>query len=433
MTSDDPTLDPGRRSWLEVPPATGFPVQHLPWASFRRPDDPAPRLGVRVGEVVVDVRALADAGRLDGLGTQLVGTLRGPDLGGLLAAGPGAWRSARERLMDLLTDGVAALASDVALRSHALVPVRDVTVTRPFAVGDLVDFYSSLEHATNLGRLWRPDGEPLRPNWRHLPVGYHGRSRTVVVSGTPVVRPRGQQFIDGEVTVGPTRRLDYELEVGFVVGGAGNRPGEPIPVGRAADHVFGVVLVNDWSARDLQAWEYQPLGPFLGKSFATSMAGWVTPLAALWPFAATAPSQEPAVAAYLADDRTTFDLAVTAAVSTARMRAQGRGAVKLSEANLRDVYWTWSQQVAHLTVNGATVGAGDLFATGTMSGADRSVAGSLVEITEDGSQPVTLPGGEQRTFLEDGDEVVLEGQARPGPWSLSLGAVRGVIRSAVSA
>lgn len=425
MTTD-PTLDPHRRPWLAADAAGGYPLQHLPWGSFSRPDDSGQRIGVRLGDTVVDVRVLVKAGKLAGLGAATEHALAAADLTPLLAGGPERWRGARERLADLLTDGVHDLAGDARLRGAALLDVSDVLLARPFAVADFVDFYSSLHHATNLGRLFRPDDDPLLANWRSLPVGYHGRSRGVVVSGTPVRRPAGQRLVRGAATFGPSGQLDYELEVGFVMG-PGNRCGEPIAVAEALDHVFGVVLVDDWSARDIQAWEYRPLGPFLGKAFATTIAGWVTPLAALRPFRATAPRQEPPVLAYLDDDRTSFDLVLHATLSTVRMRRDGVPPVLLPGANLRDTYWTPAQQLAHLTAGGAVTGPGDLFATGTLSGADRAQAGSLVERTWGGTRPQTLPTGEERTFLADGDEVVLTGRAGSGPWPLTLGEARGVV------
>jgi fumarylacetoacetase len=285
----------------------------------------------------------------------------------------------------------------------------------PFMVGDYVDFYSSLEHATNLGRLFRPDAEPLLPNWRHLPVAYHGRSGTVVPSGTPIVRPTGQARAPGEErpSFGPSRRLDYELELGFVVG-VGSRLGEPVPAGAFRDHVFGVVLVNDWSARDLQAWEYQPLGPFLGKSFATSISAWVTPLALLEGRFVPAPAQDPEPLPYLrAEGEWALDVELEVELS---------GTI-VSRSNARGLYWTMPQQLAHATVNGASIRRGDLFASGTISGPEPGSEGSLIELTWNGEHPLRLGDGSDRTFLEDDDTVVLRGRAR----NVELGEVRGTV------
>jgi fumarylacetoacetase len=285
----------------------------------------------------------------------------------------------------------------------------------PVDVGDYVDFYSSLEHASNMGRLFRPDADPLPPNWRHLPAGYHGRAGSILVSGTPVVRPCGQTKAAGAATptFGPSRMLDVELELGFVVGVA-SRLGEPIPGTAFRDHVFGVVLVNDWSARDLQAWEYQPLGPFLGKSFATSISAWVTPLALLEESFVSPPAQDPEPLPYLrVPGDWAFDLELEIELS---------GSI-VSRTNALGLYWTGPQQLAHATVNGASIRTGDLFASGTISGPERRTEGSLLELTSNGTEPLLLGDGSTRTFLEDGDEVVLRGRAR----DVELGEVRGIV------
>ena len=313
----------------------------------------------------------------------------------LLRQGRDAWERATERALD----------------AEQLLPLADVEPQLPFTVADYVDFYSSLEHASNLGRMFRPDAEPLLPNWRHLPVGYHGRAGTVVVSGTPVRRPRGQtKHPDAEApSFEPSRRLDIELELGFVVG-VPSTHGEPVPTAAFADHVFGVVLVNDWSARDIQAWEYVPLGPFLGKSFATSVSAWVTPLALLDERRVAAPAQDPQPLPHLrVDGDWAYDLP---------LEVELNGTV-IARGNARGLYWTMPQQLAHATSNGASVRTGDLMASGTISGAERGSEGSLIELTRNGSEPLLLGDGGERTFLEDGDEVVLRGEP--------LGEVRGRI------
>jgi fumarylacetoacetase len=289
--------------------------------------------------------------------------------------------------------------TELALAAEATLALDEVAPRLPFTVADYVDFYSSLEHATNLGRMFRPDAEPLLPNWRHLPVGYHGRAGTVVVSGTPVRRPQGQSKPpDADApTFGPSRRLDIELELGFVVG-VGSALGEPVPASAFADHVFGLVLVNDWSARDLQAWEYVPLGPFLGKSFATSISAWVTPLALLEERRVPPPPQEPEPLPHLrAEGDWAFDLPL-------EVELNGETVVR---GNARGLYWTMPQQLAHATSNGASVRTGDLMASGTISGAEAGSEGSLIELTRNGAEPLHLADGGERTFLEDGDEVVL--------------------------
>jgi fumarylacetoacetase len=351
-----------------------------------------PRVGFRVGEGILDLAAA-------GLGS----VFEANSLNAFLALGRTSWDDTVARVDELVTAGTE------------LVPLQSATSLLPFQVADYVDFYSSLEHATNLGRLFRPDAEPLLPNWRRLPVAYHGRAGTVVVSGTPVVRPSGQVKApqDAEPRFGPSARLDIELELGFVVG-VGSRLGEPVPASAFRDHIFGVALVNDWSARDIQAWEYQPLGPFLGKSFATSISAWVTPLALLEDSFVPAPEQDPEPLPYLS---TSGDWAVDLDLE---VELSGTA---ISRGNARSLYWTMPQQLAHATVNGSSVRTGDLFASGTISGADPGTEGSLIELTWNGERPVQLADGSERTFLEDGDEVVLRGRAG----AVELGEVRGTI------
>ena len=336
----------------------------------------------------------------------LGGALAATSLGPLLAAGRAEWARACEAARRHVEAGADRI------------PLSHLQVHLPFAVADYVDFYSSLEHATNLGRLFRPGGAALLPNWRHLPVGYHGRAGTVVVSGTPIVRPCGQRKAPDEdaPTFGPSRRLDIELELGFVVG-TPSRLGEPVPAAAFRDHVFGVLLVNDWSARDIQAWEYQPLGPFLGKSFATSVSAWVTPLDALDDAWVSAPPQDPDPLPYL---RVEGDWALDV-----RLEVELNGDV-VSRVGARGLYWTMPQQLAHATVNGASLRTGDLFASGTISGPERGSEGSLIELAWNGERPLRLADGTERVFLEDGDEVVLRGRAG----GVELGEVRGRIEPA---
>jgi len=355
----------------------------------------APRVGFRVGHDILDLAR-------HGLGAVFEASSLNP----FLASGRSSWEDTVARIAQLVDAGAD------------LVPLEDAEVGLPFAVGDYVDFYSSLEHATNLGRLFRPDSEPLLPNWRHLPVGYHGRAGTVVVSGTRIVRPCGQaKAPDAETPgFGPSRRLDIELELGFVVG-VGSPFGEPVTTAAFRDHVFGIVLVNDWSARDIQAWEYQPLGPFLGKSFATSIGAWITPLALLEDRLVPAPAQDPEPLPYLRGDG---DWALDV-----DLEVELDGTV-VSRTNARGLYWTMPQQLAHATVNGASIAAGDLFASGTISGPEQGTEGSLIELTRNGEHPIGLADGSTRTFLEDDDEVVLRGRAG----AIELAEVRGTIQPA---
>ncbi|WP_336922539.1 fumarylacetoacetase [Aquipuribacter sp. SD81] len=377
-----------------------------------------PRVGVRLHDAVVDVHALAVD---DGL--PWADTLAAPVLNPFMALGPEAWAEEREWLVGVLADD-AVDADRVRELSYPLGGPAPVALHLPFQVADYVDFYSSREHAANLGSMFRPGQPALTPNWTHLPIGYHGRSGTVVVSGTPVRRPVGQVRPPGAVAplVRPSARLDIEAEVGVVVG-VGSTLGDRVPVGAFADHVFGVCLVDDWSARDLQAWEYVPLGPFLGKSFATSVSAWVTPLSSLTAARVPAPPREHPVQGYLDDSAHPWGLDV-------HLEVRLNGAV-VSRPPFAGMYWTAAQQLAHLTVNGASLRTGDLLASGTVSGAGADERGSLIELTWNGEQPLELPDGTTRAFLEDGDEVVVSAWA-PGPDGsrVGFGEVRGVVEPA---
>ena len=383
---------------------SGFGPEHLPYGIFRRAGEES-RVGIRFGDGVLDLAALARDGLLD----EDPALFAQPSLNAFMAAGPEVWRRVREALQALTAGPDAELAA---------VPLDEAELLLPFEVGDYVDFFSSLEHASNAGRMFRPDADPLPPNWRHLPIGYHGRSGTVVVSGTPIRRPHGQRRDPGDPgpIYGPSTRLDIELELGFVVG-VPSAHGEPVPVDGALDHLFGVVLLNDWSARDLQAWESRPLGPFLAKSFATSISAWVTPLGAIVGRRVPAAAQEPDPLPYLREDPWAFDLDLEVALNGAT----------IARTNARHLYWSSAQQLAHMTVNGASLRVGDLYGSGTISGPDREQRGSLLELSWNGAEPIALPDGSTRTFLEDGDEVVLRGRAGE---AIALGEVRGRIEPA---
>jgi fumarylacetoacetase len=350
---------------------------------FNRGGGPA-CVGYRRGDAVADLSELDEV-------------FRRPSLNTFMAQGHAVEREAR-----------------AAAENAPLIPLEEVALHLPFEVADYVDFYSSIEHATNLGKLFRPDSEPLLPNWRRLPVGYHGRAGTIVVSETDIRRPSGQSKPPDadEPIFGPSKRLDIELELGFVIGTPSSL-GEPVPVDKALEHVFGVVVVNDWSARDIQAWEYQPLGPFLGKSFATTISAWVTPIELLAPSRAPGPQQEPEPLPYLRAEPSAYDL---------DLEVELNGEV-VSRTSARHLYWSVEQQIAHLTVNGASLRTGDLLATGTISGSEPGSYGSLIELSWNGTKPLRLADGSERTFLEDGDEVVLRG--RTG--DLELGEARGTI------
>ncbi|WP_164702752.1 fumarylacetoacetase [Modestobacter sp. KNN46-3] len=377
-------------SWLELPADTGYGLANLPHGVFSTAGT-APRTGIAIGDQVLDLAAAT------GDDVHATGTLNA-----WLARGPEAWAALRAQLVDWFTD-----SSHRAEVEPHLVPRAEVTMHLPIEVADYVDFYSSQHHAENLGKMFRPDSAALTPNWKHLPIGYHGRAGTVAVSGTPVVRPCGQRKAptDDAPTFGPSQRLDIEAEVGFVVG-VGSELGTAVPVGRFADHVFGVCLVNDWSSRDLQAWEYVPLGPFLGKSFLTSVSPWVVPLAALEAARVAPPARDPQPLPYLRDDAEPWGLDISLEV-----RLNGE---VLSRPPFELMYWTPAQQLAHLTVNGASLRTGDLFASGTVSGPRADQRGSFIELSWGGKEPITLADGSTRTFLEDGDEVVITASA-PGP------------------
>ncbi len=373
-------------TWPELPPDSLFGPANLPYGVFEADGhDSGRRVGVRVGDSVLDLAAVLD----DPVFAE-------PSLNAFMAQGRARWSAVRARITDLLTDGRARKNLEPALR-----PLSGVRLHLPFEAGDYVDFYASENHATNVGRLFRPGGEPLTPNWKHLPIGYHGRSGTVVVSGTPITRPRGQRRGQTAPTFGPSQRLDFEAEVGFVIG-AGSPLGVPVPTSEFADHVFGAFLVNDWSARDIQSWETVPLGPFLAKSFATSISPWVVPLEALAPAQVRPPPQDPQPLPYLAGPgQAGFDLAL-------EVRLNGQA---VSRPPFATMYWTPAQMLAHMTVNGASTRTGDFYASGTVSGPDRDQRGCLIELSWGGAEPLKLPDGSVRSFLEDGDEVTITATA----------------------
>jgi fumarylacetoacetase len=405
---------------FDVPEGDPFGPHNLPYGVFSLADPaggPERRVGVRLGDHVLDAGAAAHA-----LGSPYAGLLAQPTLDPLLAAGRTAWSDVRRALTAWVT--VPAHRETLAPHFH---PLSDVTLHLPFTVADYVDFYASENHARNVGQIFRPDAaDSLTPNWKHLPIGYHGRSGTVVVSGTDVVRPSGQRKApaDAAPVFGPSIRLDIEAEVGFVVG-TPSEHGRPVPLGDYRDHVFGLCLLNDWSARDIQAWEYVPLGPFLGKSFATSVSAWITPLDALDDARVAPPVRTHPLLPYLDDaseEPGGYDLRISVAIN---------GHV-VSEPPFSTMYWTAAQQLAHMTVNGASLRTGDLYGSGTVSGASEGERGSLLELTWNGRDALELPDG-KRTFLEDGDEVTLTAWAPgPGGTRVGLGEVRGRITPAVS-
>jgi fumarylacetoacetase len=434
----DATNDPARRSWLASANAAGcdFPIQNLPFAVFRRRGSDEPfRGGIGIGDQILDFAALGDSPALQGDAARGARAANQPALNALMQLGAPVWRALRRALFDGLSEG-APLQSQLA---PCLVPQSGAEYSLPARIGDFTDFYSSIHHATTVGRMFRPEN-PLLPNYKWVPIGYHGRSSSIVVSGHDVVRPQGQRLPPGreQPLVGPSARLDFELELGLFVG-AGNALGTPIPMSRAESHIFGVCLLNDWSARDLQAWEYQPLGPFLAKNFATTISPWVVGLQALAPFrtAFARPAQDPAPLPYL-DSHTNraagaIDIRLEALLQTAAMEKRGDPPQCLSSTSFRHSYWTLAQLVAHHTVNGCNLVAGDLLGTGTQSGPTPQEAGSLLELSAGGKNPLRVGAAEQRAFLEDGDTLILKGWCeRPGAARIGFGEARGRILAAHS-
>jgi fumarylacetoacetase len=419
----DETHDPALESWVQSAnaEASEFPIQNLPFGIFRKKGErSAPRGGVAIGDQILDLAAL--------------GIRSGPTLNALAAQGRPVWRGMRREASKLLSTKNRSYKK----LARFLVPMQDAEMQLPVSIGDYSDFYTGIHHAANIGKLLRPDN-PLLPNYKWVPIGYHGRASSIVASGAPVVRPKGQtKASDAPAPAyGPSRRLDYEAELGFVVG-PGNRLGRPVRVKDALELVFGVVLLNDWSARDIQAWEYQPLGPFLAKSFASTISPWIVTLEALAPFRCPAfrrAEGDPAPLPYLydeADQRTGgFAIEIEIELRSARMRQERIAPMRLSRASFRDSYWTAAQIVAHQSSNGCNLRPGDLLGSGTISGATPDSLGSMMELTAAGRNPLKLPSGETRAFLEDGDEVIERGAAaREGFRRIGFGEACGTIRSA---
>ena len=440
----DETHDPKVQSWIESANVAGsdFPVQNLPFGVFRRRDAGAEAgVGIAIGDRIVDVAGMRSEGLFAEEGLRFAANACASDsLNSLMTLGAGPRRALRRRLHAILRQ--EAPASDRQAAARHLVAQSDADMLLPAIVGDYTDFYASIFHATNVGKLFRPDN-PLLPNYKYIPIGYHGRASSLVPTGTPVRRPSGQTR-DGDTDpgkapkndpeFGPTKALDYELELGFFVS-AGNKLGETIPIGEAEEHIFGICLVNDWSARDIQAWEYQPLGPFLAKSFATSLSPWVVTMEALAPFRTGAfvrATGDPAPLPYLFgrsdQEQGGLNLWLEVSLLSVRMREDGIAPVVLGRSNFRDMYWTMAQMLTHHASNGCNLRTGDLLASGTVSGADKTARGCLLELTSRGKDPVSLPTGEQRRFLEDGDEIILRGFCeRDGFRRVGLGSCRGTI------
>ncbi len=436
-TPIDETHAPGLKSWVlsANQAGTDFPIQNLPLGVFRTSGSGAHRIGVAIGDSVLDLRACLDRSLLTGLPTRVLAACGDDTLNGLMACPDVERRALRHRISHLLR----AEGAQVTAKPHAadvLLAQRDVRMVLPARITDYTDFYASIDHATNVGSMMRPDN-PLLPNYKWVPIGYHGRSSSIVVSGTAVKRPSGQ--ID-PTAVGqtphfePTKLLDYELEMGVFIAGA-NELGSPVPITEAGSRIFGLCLLNDWSARDIQKWEYQPLGPFLSKNFATSISPWVVTAEALAPFRAPAfhrPEGDPAPLPHLrsAQDQAlgAFDVALEVSLSTRAMRSHGRTPVRLSQSNVASLYWTPAQMIAHHTSGGCNLNPGDLLGTGTISGKDKGSRGCLLELTTRGKDRIELPDGESRGFLEDGDEVIFTASCHRESFTrIGFGECRGVV------
>jgi fumarylacetoacetase len=430
----------GLKSWLASAndPGSDFPIQNVPYGVFRYGG--GFHIGVAIGDRILDLHACANYELLAGLSEETQDACRAEHLNPLMALGPAAWTALRRYLTALLDADKASPETQDRIRS-LLFPIAEAEMQLPAEIGDYTDFYASIDHATRVGKLFRPD-HPLLPNYKFIPIGYHGRASSIVPSGIEIRRPCGQtKPTESEPVFGPTRALDFELEVGIFVG-SGNPLGQPIPIDQAEDHIFGLCLVNDWSARDIQSWEYQPLGPFLAKSFATTVSPWIVPLEALAPYRVPARervSGDPAPFAYLRSanagrDRPNLagiDLWLEASLDSRRMREAGTAPMLLSRSNLHNLYWTVAQLVAHHTSNGCNLRPGDLLATGTVSGPDAGSEGCLLEKRHN-VEPIHLPSGEVRTWLEDGDRVTLRAYAqRPGLPRIGFGLCSGTISGAV--
>jgi fumarylacetoacetase len=419
------TTDPALRSFLPVPPESHFPIQNLPYGVFRRHADDPPHIGVAIGDWVLDLRVLEERGLLDTPASRGQRVFAEPTLNAFMALGRSAWSEVRAVLSRLLRADEPTLRDNASLREQALVPMASVKLLLPAAVGDYTDFYSSREHASNVGTMFRGPDNALMPNWLHLPVAYHGRASSVVVSGTDLRRPQGQTKADDAPapSFGPSRSLDFELEMAFFIG-PGNELGRPVPISQAPEHIFGLVLLNDWSARDIQRWEYVPLGPFLAKNFGTSVSPWVVTMEALAPFRTAGPAQQPPPLPYLQSDGDwAFDIHLEVSLQGEKMDRPHR----VCTSNFKYLYWNMCQQLAHHTVNGCNVKPGDLLASGTISGPTPDSYGSLLELAWKGTRPLRLPNGEQRTFLQDGDRVTMTGWCQGQGYRVGFGEVTGKV------
>ncbi len=414
--------NPNLKSWIDVPKDSDFPIQNLPYGIFAT-ETKTPRIGVAIGEQILDLSEIAKAGLFDAIEFDK-SVLSKNMLNWFIALGKPTTNAVRERISDLLNEENEELKSNASLRENALVRQTDAALFMPLFIPNYTDFYSSREHATNVGVMFRDPANALLPNWLHLPVGYHGRASSIVVSGTPIRRPKGQTKADDAVapSFGPSKLLDFELEMAFVIGKS-TELGESVTTEKAEEHIFGMVLFNDWSARDIQKWEYVPLGPFLGKNFGSTISPWVVTLEALEPFKVESPKQEPEVLPYLQfEGKKNYDIHLSVEIKP----ENGAGKI-VSNSNFKYMYWNMSQQLAHHTVNGCNTKVGDLYASGTISGPTPDSYGSMLEISWQGKKPITLPDGTERKFIQDNDTVVIRGFAEKNGVRIGFGDCSGKI------
>ena len=412
------------RSFIEVEVSSHFPIQNLPYGAYETEEGEI-HLCSAIGDFIVDLFVLDEEGLFDSplLKDQYV--FQDSTLNYFMSLGKEVWNEARGKLQEILSEDNPVLRDNEVLRERVLKPIKDVEMVLPVQIGDYTDFYSSEQHAFNVGKMFRGEENALMPNWKHLPVGYHGRASSVVISGTDLHRPKGQTIPNDSDTpiFGPCKLLDFELEMGFF-SGPGNELGNPIDIKEAEDHIFGLTLVNDWSARDIQKWEYQPLGPFLAKNWATSISPWIIPIQALEPFRIGCEKQDPKPLEYLQQkNRSTFDIQLEVYLMNKNLSEPH----KICTSNFKNLYWTMAQQLAHHTVTGCNVQPGDLYASGTISGPREDSYGSMLELTWKGTNPLELPSGEERKFIEDGDEVIMTGFAAGEGYRIGFGEVRGKI------
>lgn len=417
-----PTNDPSLRSWVNVSAASDFPIQNLPFGIFKTASR-SPRAGVAIGDQILDLPALAYLGYFDALDIDK-SVFESSTLNAFIALGQPVWRAVRERISHLLRADNPELQQQTALHAQCLVPQAEAEMLLPVSIGDYTDFYSSIDHATNMGKMLRDPANALLPNWKHIPVGYHGRASSIVISGTPIRRPKGQtKAPDAEVpSFGPTKLLDFELETAFIIG----KPtalGESVSTAQAGDHIFGMVLFNDWSARDIQGWEYVPLGPFLSKNFGSTVSPWIVTMDALEPFRVAGYVQEPKVLPYLeysGDKNIDIHLDVF-------IKPEGSAETRICHSNYKYMYWTMEQQLAHHTVNGCNINIGDMMASGTISGPDEGSFGSMMEITWRGTKPVKMADGSERKFINDGDTLIIRGYAERNGVRIGFGECAGKV------